>query len=72
MEAYTGGVKAKTAPQQLPEDMIEGRKAYERFDAAITDLLTVPRATVVKGWKAYLKKVRRNPSRPGPKPKSQN
>ena len=54
----------------LPE-CHEGPEAYERFDATMSALLSVPKKTVVRRLKVYRKKVDANPNRPGPKRKSE-
>ena len=52
-------------------DCHEGPEAYERFDATMALLLTVPKSTILRKQKAYRKKVDANPNRPGPKRKIQ-
>ena len=56
--------------QDLP-DCHEGPEAYERFDATMAALLTVPKSLVLRRQRAYRKKVDANPNRPGPKRKSE-
>lgn len=53
---------------ELPE-CHEGQEAYERFDATMSALLTVPKSLVLRRQRAYRKKVDANPNRPGPKRK---
>jgi hypothetical protein len=50
----------------LPE-CHEGTGAFERFDATMSALLSVPKRLVLRRQKAYRKKVDANPNRPGPK-----
>jgi hypothetical protein len=53
---------------QLPA-CIEGPEAARHFDEGIRQILSVPRATLVRRERAYKKKVAENPNRRGPKPK---
>jgi hypothetical protein len=55
---------------ELPE-CHEGDEAYERFDATISALLSVPKSLVMRRQKAHRKKVDANPNRRGPKRKSE-
>jgi hypothetical protein len=41
-------------------EMIEGPKAYKRFDAMVDSLLSVPRKTIVRREKVYREKVAAN------------
>jgi hypothetical protein len=54
----------------LPE-CHEGPEAYERFDATMAALLTVPKSLVLRRQRAWRKKVDANPNRRGPKRKSE-
>ncbi len=54
----------------LPE-CHEGPEAFERFDATMSALLSVPKKLILRRQKAYRKKVDANPNRPGPKRKSE-
>jgi hypothetical protein len=54
----------------LPE-CHEGPEAYERFDATMGLLLSVPKSLVLRRQRAYRKKVDANPNRRGPKRKSE-
>jgi hypothetical protein len=59
----------KTEPAtQLPE-CHEGPQAFQRFDAGVCQILSVPHSTLVRRERAYKKKVAANPNRRGPKPK---
>jgi hypothetical protein len=53
-------MKPEEPTKPLPE-CIEGPEAFERFDAVMTTLLSVPRSTLVEREKAYRKKVEANP-----------
>lgn len=55
---------------ELP-DCHEGPEAFDRFDATMSALLTVPKSLVVKRQKAHRKAVDANPKRRGPKRKSE-
>jgi hypothetical protein len=55
----------------LPE-CHEGPEAFERFDATMSTLLSVPKKVILRRQKAYRKKVDANPNRPGPKRKSES
>jgi hypothetical protein len=63
-------VKAKTQAAKNPPEYIEGPEAFKRFDATMTALLAVPKATVEKREKAYRAQVDANPNRRGPKRKA--
>ncbi len=52
----------------LPE-CNEGPEAFQRFDAAMRQLLSVPHSTLVRRERAYQKKKAANPNRRGPKRK---
>ena len=54
----------------LPE-CHEGPDAFERFDATMSALLSVPKKLILRRQRAYRKKVDANPNRPGPKRKSE-
>ena len=54
---------------ELP-DCHEGPEAYERFDATMSLLLTVPKKLILRRQRAHRKKVDANPNRPGPKRKA--
>ena len=47
----------------------EGPIAFQRFDATISALLTVPRSTLARRERAYRNKVESSPNRRGPKRK---
>jgi hypothetical protein len=57
-------------PDTLP-DCHEGPEAFERFDATMSILLSVPKSLVLRRQRAYRKKVDANPNRRGPKRKSE-
>jgi hypothetical protein len=61
-------MKSDPAATPLP-DCVEGPEARSRFDSAMSELLSVPRSTLVRREKAYRKKVENNPNRRGPKRK---
>lgn len=48
-------------------EMREGPEAYERFDATMRVLLSVPHAEIVRRQAAYKKQAAKNPNRRGPK-----
>jgi hypothetical protein len=52
----------------LPE-CHEGPEAFQRFDQAVRQILSVPHSTLVRRERAYRKKVDANPNRRGPKRK---
>jgi hypothetical protein len=52
----------------LPE-CYEGTEAFQRFDASVRQILSVPHSTIVRREMAYKKKSAANPNRRGPKPK---
>jgi hypothetical protein len=55
---------------QLPE-CHEGPEAYEKFDATMSLLLSVPKSLILRRQRAHRKKVDANPNRRGPKRKSE-
>lgn len=55
-------------PTKLP-DCEEGSEAFQRFDIAMLQLLSIPHSTIVRRERAYRKKVEANPNRSGPKRK---
>jgi hypothetical protein len=57
-------------PKSLPE-CTEGPEAIQRFDAAMTKLLSIPRAVLVQRGAACRKQVDANPRRRSPKRKSE-
>jgi hypothetical protein len=54
-----------------PPECVEGPEASQRFDAAVSKLLAVPRAVLMEREAAYRKQVDANPRRRGPKRKSE-
>lgn len=50
-------------------DCHEGPEAFQRFDALVDSVLTVPRSLIERRQRAYRKKVDANPNRRGPKRK---
>jgi hypothetical protein len=52
----------------LPE-CHEGLEAFQRFDAGVRQILSVPHSTLVRRERAYKKKSLASPNRRGPKPK---
>lgn len=63
-------MKSSETAKPLPESA-EGPEAFQRFDAAVSKLLMVPRAVLVEREAAYRKQVDANPRRRGPKRKSE-
>jgi len=60
----------KTKPATPLPECIEGPEAFQRFDATVAAILSVPHSTLVRREKAYRKRVEANPNRPGPKRKA--
>jgi hypothetical protein len=56
--------------EDLPE-CHEGPEAFERFDATMSALLSVPKSLVLRRQRAWRKKVDANPNRRGPKRKAE-
>lgn len=61
----------KTEPSSTLPECIEGTEAFNRFDAGVRQVLSVPRGTIERRERAYKKKSAANPRRRGPKPKTQ-
>jgi hypothetical protein len=55
---------------ELPE-CHEGPEAFERFDATMSAILSVPKKLILRRQRAHRKKVDANPNRPGPKRKNE-
>ncbi len=55
---------------ELPE-CHEGQEAFERFDATMSAILSVPKSLILRRQRAWRKKVDANPNRRGPKRKSE-
>jgi len=55
---------------ELPE-CHEGPEAFERFDATMSALLSVPKSLILRRQRAWRKKVDANPNRRGPKRKTE-
>jgi hypothetical protein len=64
------GSMKSSEPKPLPE-CAEGPEAFQWFDAAMTKLISVPRAVLMEREAAYRKQVDANPRRRGPKRKSE-
>jgi hypothetical protein len=60
----------KTEPATPLPECIEGPEAFQRFDSAVRDILSVPHSLLKRRERAYRKKVEANPNRRGPKRKS--
>lgn len=56
--------------KELPE-CHEGPEAFERFDATMSAILSVPKSLILRRQRAWRKKVDSNPNRRGPKRKSE-
>jgi hypothetical protein len=52
------------------DDMIEGPKAFERFNKLMKRVIQVPHSEIQKKVVKARAKAARNPNRPGPKPKA--
>jgi hypothetical protein len=48
---------------------MEGPEAFQRFDEAVRQILSLPHSTLIRRERAYRKKVEANPNRRGPKRK---
>jgi hypothetical protein len=59
----------KTDPATPLPQCNEGPEAFQRFDATIGKLLSVPHSVLVEREKAYRAQAAKNPNKPGPKPK---
>jgi hypothetical protein len=59
----------KTDPVTPLPECIEGPEAFERFDALVDSVLSVPRSTLKRRETIYQKKKAANPNKRGPKPK---
>jgi len=59
----------KTEPATPLPECHEGPEAFQRFDALVDSVLSVPHATLVRRERVYRKKVEANPNRRGPKRK---
>jgi hypothetical protein len=59
----------KTEPAMPLPECHEGREAFKNFDAAMSKLLSVPRAVLLAREAEYKKHAAQNPNRRGPKPK---
>ncbi len=57
-------------PKALPE-CAEGPEAFQRFDALVGKLLSIPKAVILEREAAYRKQVDANPRRRGPKRKTE-
>ena len=57
-------------PTKPLPDCHEGQEAFQRFDATMTKLLSVPRSTLMQRESEYRKQVDANPNRRGPKRKT--
>lgn len=51
-------------------EMVEGAEAFRRFDNAMGNILSVSHDELVRRERAYQRKAKQNPNRPGPKPKA--
>jgi hypothetical protein len=51
-------------------EYVEGAEAWERFQAAMSKVLTVPHAEIQRRIAAHRKEAERNPKRRGPKRKT--
>ncbi len=49
--------------------MIEGRKAFRRFDSAMGTILSVSKEEMLRREEAYKRQVELNPNKRGPKSK---
>lgn len=54
----------------MPENMIEGKEAFDRFERAMKAAVSVPRANVQARIEEHRKQAALNPNRRGPKRKA--
>jgi small-conductance mechanosensitive channel len=54
-----------------PPECVEGPEAFQRFDAAVSKLLAVPRSVLMEREAAHRAQVDANPRRRGPKRKTE-
>ena len=59
----------KADPVTRLSDCDEGPQAFERFDATMGTLLSVPKEELQRRMEAYKEEAARNPRKRGPKPK---
>jgi hypothetical protein len=50
--------------------MVEGRQAFQNFDATMRTLLSVPHSEIQRREREYQKRAKQNPHRRGPKRKA--
>jgi hypothetical protein len=51
-------------------EMIEGPEAWDRFNALVNQVLTVPHSVIMQREAEYKRRSKANPNRRGPKPKA--
>jgi hypothetical protein len=59
----------KTDPATALPECNEGPEAFQRFDALVDEVLSVPRSTLKRRETIYKKKKAANPNKRGPKVK---
>jgi hypothetical protein len=59
-------------PMKSPTEMVEGRQAFQNFDATMKTLLSVPHAELQRREREYQRQAKQNPNRRGPKPKAKH
>jgi hypothetical protein len=57
-------------PMKSPTEMVEGRQAFQNFDATMRTLLSVPHSEIQRREREYQKRAKQNPHRRGPKRKA--
>jgi hypothetical protein len=68
-------MKAAPKPITIPEEIAArytNPDQFERFDAAVNKVLSVPRAELLRREAEYHKRSLANPNRRGPKPKEKS
>ncbi len=73
MKLESGTIQKISKPITIPEQIAArytNPDQFERFDAAVTKVLSVPHSELLRREAEYRKRSLANPKRRGPKPKS--